>query len=211
MTNGILPDLGGFSEDTAENGKNEPVVSFSYDNTLEETEEAMKLFHNKYKRKREIMMISAYSVMTAAVIIAIIINPPFAFPLFALTACSLIFCFFGLYSGITGRKKAIKKTIEAISKMPPEEYEARFYEGKIEIDTIIKQNSDNSDNDGEKPPTPIKMKFIVGDDLLEFLENKELLVLVFNRQQFYCFPKRCLSEEQQAKAKDFLENKISWK
>jgi len=32
---------------------------------------------------------------------------------------------------------------------------------------------------------------------------------VFNRQQIYCFPKRCLSVEQEDKVRDFLTEKLS--
>lgn len=83
ISNGLIPDLGGLAEENsgAENAagnvssSTEPVVQFSYDNTLEEIDGAMKSFQARFKSKRGIFSIAAYSLITAAVIVSIVINP----------------------------------------------------------------------------------------------------------------------------------------
>ena len=98
--------------------------------------------------------------------------------------------------------------------MNPEEYTAAFYDDKIEIDTVIKPKANEvrvkiDEQADDEAISPLKTTFVLGDDLLEFIENDESLLLVFNRQQIYCFPKRCLSVEQEDKVRDFLTEKLS--
>ena len=68
-----MPDLGGSEEELNEGIKkgSEPVVEFSYDNTLEEIDGAMKSFQQKYKSRRGMLSVAAYGILTVAVIVAI--------------------------------------------------------------------------------------------------------------------------------------------
>ena len=207
ISNGLIPDLGGLAEENsgAENAAGnvsssaEPVVQFSYDNTLEEIDGAMKSFQARFKSKRGIFSIAAYSLITAAVIVSIVINPTSVF-----AYAALLFCAVGLIYSITDRSRARRRTIDALRDMNPEEYTAAFYNDKIEIDSVkIDEQAD------DEAISPLKTTFVIGDDLLEFIENDESLLLVFNRQQIYCFPKRCLSVEQEDKVRDFLTEKLS--
>ena len=189
ISNGLIPDLGGLAEENsgAENAAGnvsssaEPVVQFSYDNTLEEIDGAMKSFQARFKSKRGIFSIAAYSLITAAVIVSIVINPTSVF-----AYAALLFCAVGLIYSITDRSRARRRTIDALRDMNPEEYTAAFYNDKIEIDTVIKPKANE-----------VRVKI------------DESLLLVFNRQQIYCFPKRCLSVEQEDKVRDFLTEKLS--
>ena len=210
ISNGLLPDLGGTEqENAAAVSSPEPVVSFSYDNTLEEIDVAMKAFQQKYKSKRGIFAIIAYALLSAAVLVSIIINPSSVF-----AYAALLFCAVGLVYSITDKSRARKRTIDALRDMDPEDYTAAFFDDRIEIDTVIKPKTnevhvkidEQADNEAI---SPLKTTFVIGDDLLEFLENDEALLLVFNRQQIYCFPKRCLSVEQEDKVREFLANRLS--
>ena len=106
ISNGLIPDLGGLAEENygAENAAGnvsssaEPVVQFSYDNTLEEIDGAMKSFQARFKSKRGIFSIAAYSLITAAVIVSIVINPTSVF-----AYAALLFCAVGLIYSITDR------------------------------------------------------------------------------------------------------------
>ncbi len=217
ISNGLIPDLGGLAEENfgAENAAGnvsssaEPVVQFSYDNTLEEIDGAMKSFQARFKSKRGIFSIAAYSLITAAVIVSIVINPTSVF-----AYAALLFCAVGLIYSITDRSRARRRTIDALRDMNPEEYTAAFYNDKIEIDTVIKPKANEvrvkiDEQADDEAISPLKTTFVIGDDLLEFIENDESLLLVFNRQQIYCFPKRCLSVEQEDKVRDFLTEKLS--
>ena len=98
--------------------------------------------------------------------------------------------------------------------MNPEDYNAIFYPDKIEIETKIKPKANEvhvkiDEDADEEIISPLKTTFLIGQDLLEFLENDESLLLVFNRQQIYCFPKRCLSVDQENAVRDFLTNRLN--
>ena len=212
ISNGLIPDLGDLDQeknDAEPEKSGEPIVSFSYDNTLEEIDGAMKTFQGRFKSKRGILMTVAYALLTAAVLAAIIMNPTSVFAYGA-----LLFCGLGLVYSLTDKKRARSRTLSALEDMSPEVYTASFYDGKIEIDTQIKPKENEvkvkiDEEADDEVLSPLKSVFVPGNDLLEFLENDEALMLVFNRQQIYCFPTRCLSLEQENAVRDYLTNKLS--
>ena len=69
ISNGLLPELGENRDDNTKSG--EPLFKFSYDNTLEEIDGAMKSFQQRFKSKRGIFMIVAYAALTVAVLVSI--------------------------------------------------------------------------------------------------------------------------------------------
>ncbi len=209
ISNGILPDLGDLNEDKQPKKEETPLFEFSYDNTLEEIDGAMKSFQSRFKNRRHTLSVVAYAVIGAAVIVAIIMNPE---QFFAYAA--LIFCLVGLFYSLTDKKRARAKTIEALRDMNPEDYKATFYGDRIEIETLIKPKENEvhvkiDEEADDEIISPLKTTFIPGSDLLEFIENDESLLLIFNRQQIYCFPKRCLSVEQEGAVRDYLTNRLS--
>ena len=208
ISNGLLPELGG-NKDENITAADEPIFRFSYDNTLEEIDGAMKSFQQRFKSKRGMFMIIAYAALTVAVLVSIIMNPTSVF-----AYAALIFCGLGLVYSLTDKQRARRRTIDALRDMNPEEYAAAFYNDKIEIETIIKPKEKEvrvklDEEADDEIISPLKTTFVIGQDLLEFIENDESLLLVFNRQQIYCFPKRCLSVEQEDKVRDFLTEKLS--
>lgn len=209
ISNGILPDLGDLNEDKQLKKEETPLVEFSYDDTLEEIDGAMKSFQSRFKNRRHTLSVVAYAVIGAAVIVAIIMNPE---QFFAYAA--LIFCLVGLFYSLTDKKRARAKTLEALRDMNPEDYKATFYGDRIEIETLIKPKENEvhvkiDEEADDEIISPLKTTFIPGSDLLEFIENDESLLLIFNRQQIYCFPKRCLSVEQEGAVRDYLTNRLS--
>lgn len=204
ISSSLLPDLN--KEQAVKKG--EPIVSFSYDNTLDETDGAMKSFQQRFARKRSGLSIAAYSLLLLAVVIGIIMNPT-AVPLYI----ALAFGVLGLAYTLTDKKRTRKKIISALKDMNPEEYRCTIYPEKIELETIIKPKENEVDvkideEKDEKIITPLKTVFKFGDDLLNFAENEDSLLLIFNRRQIYCFPKRCLSKEQEDTVRDFLYKKL---
>lgn len=200
ISSSLLPDLN--KEQKAKKG--EPIASFSYDNTLDETDGAMKSFQQRFARKRSGLSIAAYSLLLLAVVIGIIMNPT-AVPLYI----ALAFGILGMAYTLTDKKRTRKKIISALKDMNPEEYRCTIYPEKIELETIIKPKENEVDvkideEKDEKIITPLKTVFKFGDDLLNFAENEDSLLLIFNRRQIYCFPKRCLSKEQEDTVRDFL-------
>ncbi len=209
ISNEILPDLGDLNEDKQPKKEETPLFEFSYDNTLEEIDGAMKSFQSRFKNRRHTLSVVAYAVIGAAVIVAIIMNPE---QFFAYAA--LIFCLVGLFYSLPDKRRARAKTLEALRDMNPEDYKATFYGDRIEIETLIKPKENEvhvkiDEEADDEIISPLKTTFIPGSDLLEFIENDESLLLIFNRQQIYCFPKRCLSVEQEGAVRDYLTNRLS--
>ena len=98
--------------------------------------------------------------------------------------------------------------------MNPEDYQAAFYEDRIEIETIVKPKENEvhvkiDEEADDEIISPLKTTFVLGADLLEFVENDESLMLIWNRQQIYCFPKRCLSVDQESAVRDYLSERLS--
>lgn len=188
------------------------LVSFKYDNTLEEIDSAMKTFQWHFASKRGLFSIIAYSLLSVAVVVAIIINiVSKSSVIFSIVA--LMFCLFGLVYSATDKKRTRNKTIEALKDMNPEEYSCTIFDDKIELETIIKPKTNEvnlkiDENADEEIISPLKSVFIFGNDLLNFDENEESLLLIFNRQQIYCFPKRCLTPEQEESVRSILTEKL---
>ena len=172
----------------------------------------MKMFQKEYSSKRGVLFTIAYSLVMAAGIAAIVFNPTNV-----VLYIAVALCLFGLVFHLTAKKRVRKSIIKTLSKMNPEEYCCTIYKKRIEIETIIKpkeeisekkesEEKDTEEDEAElKEPTPIKSVFKFKDDLLNFSEDKISLYLVYNRQQIYCFPKRCLSEEVQEKVRSYLK------
>lgn len=202
---GLIPNLSGEAE-VKKDKKQDIIVQFSYDNTLEEIDGAMKSFQMKFSGKRWKIMIAAYALLTVAALtfgIFFATNP--------VSWLALVVCGYGLVYTVTDKKRMRNKTINALKNMPPEDYTATVYADKIEIETVIK-SEDNATESDEDPDTeniaPLKSTFLFGQDLLDFEENNESLLLIAARRQIYCFPKRCLDKEQQDKLRNILETKL---
>ena len=200
-------------EELEKKAKIQPIASFTYDNSLEETDMAMKMFQTKYSSKRGIMFTAAYLLIMIAGIVAIVFNPTSVI-LYIAVAC----CLFGLVYHLTAKSRVRKSIIKTLSKMNPEEYRCTLFKKTIQIETIIKPKEDEEEKPSEaveddngdeisvepKENAPIKSVFKFGDDLLNFEEDDVSMYLVYNRQQIYCFPKRCLSEEVQNTVREHL-------
>lgn len=193
---------------TAEEKQSEVLVKFDYDNTLEEVDGAMKAFQMKFTGKRWKIMIAAYSLLTVAALVFVIFNYASPAPWLALFICG-----YGLVYTSTDKKRMRSKTIEALKDMNPEDYKATVYSDKIEIETIVRPKvnevevkiDEEADSDNI---APIKSTFLFGKDMLDFEENEDSLLLIAARRQIYCFPKRCMTKQQEDALRDILETKL---
>ena len=242
ISNGLLPDLK--AEELAKKEKTKKqqkiIAEFSYDNSLEETDDAMKTFQKSFSSRRGKLSIVAYSLLAVAAIIAIVFNSTQCFNATQIVLYfALAFCSFGLYYSLTEKKRMRRKVLETIKNMSPEDYHCTIFENRIEIETIIKkteffenpvvgeaeavdeekaenseeaeifENNSEIENAAPKADEPIKSVFRFGEDMLDFIESDMSLLLILARRQIYCFPKRCLSDEQQTAIREFLTKKLS--
>lgn len=203
-----MPDLSDMKSENKTEKDAAPIFEFSYDNTLDETDGAMKSFQKRFGRKKNRASLIAYICLSVAVIVGIIFNQG-AVPLYI----ALAFCAFGLYYNITDQKRTRKHVLKALEDMNPEEYRCTVYSDRMELETIIKPKENEVDlkideEADEEIITPLKTVFRFGVDLLDFTENEESMLLIYNRRQIYCFPKRCLSGEEEDKIRDFLTEKL---
>lgn len=195
-----MPDLG--KQENTKISKTEPIIQFSYDNTNEEIDGAMKTFQKRFMSKKSGIWIVAYVFIFAAIIAGIVFNRSSVVLYIALAVCIL-----GFIVNITEKKRTRSKVIRSLKNVAPETYVCTIYPNKIEIDTTIIKS--NSENDGENPEDkPIVSVFTFDEYLLNFSENNESLLLIVNRRQIYCFPKRCLTDKQQNIVRDFLIEKL---
>lgn len=202
MANGLLPDLS--AEQEKSRLKSAKIIAeFDYDNTNSEVDGAMKTFQYKFSSKRGILAIVAYSLLLSAAVVMVILNPTM-YPVYA----AIIICAGGLFLSVTAKKRMRKKVIQALDSMDPETYHCCIFDDKIEIETII-QHKDSGVNEeaSSEDPMPIKSVYKFREDMLDFAENRDSLLLVVARRQFYCFPKRCMTEEQQNNVRSHLSEK----
>ena len=112
-----MPDLAKMADTDKKNKKEqEPIAKFSYDNTADETDGAMKSFQKRFSKKRGRASMIAYLLLSLAVIVGIVFNPT-AVPLYF----ALAFCGFGLFYTLTDQKRTRKRVIKALEDMNPEE------------------------------------------------------------------------------------------
>lgn len=201
MANSLLPDLGADQNKK----KSDIIVEFDYDNTNAEIDGAMKTFQYRFSSKRGILSIIAYSLLLVAAVVMIVINPTMY-----LLYAALIVILGGLFLAVTAKKRMRKKVIQALESLPPETYHCRIFPDKIEIETIIRPkeeiNNDVSDAD-ESESEPVMSVYDFSKGFLDFAENHDSFLLVVGGRQFHCFPKRCLSEEQQGIVRNTLFEK----
>lgn len=207
MANSLLPDLG--AEQSEKKSKKAIIAEFDYDNSNSEVDGAMKTFQYKFSSKRWILSIAAYSLLLIAAVVMVILNPTMYF-----VYAAILICIGGLILSSTAKLRMRKKVIQALDSMDPETYHCRLYDDKVEIETVIrpkevpKAEDLEADEPEEKPENqPIMSIFSFKEDMLDFAENRDSLLLVVARRQFYCFPKRCMTEEQQNIVREHLMNK----
>ncbi len=191
MANSLLPDLKAEQKAKSDGGI---IAEFDYDNTNVEVDGAMKTFQYKFSSKRWIMSVVGYSVLLAAAVVTVILNPE----MYVVYAAILV-CAGGLFLSLTSKRRMRKKVIQALDSMDPETYHCRIFPDKIEIKTIIQpKEKPAEDNDGGSGsvPEPVMSVYDFKTGFLDFAENHDSFLLVVARKQFHCFPKRCLSAEQ---------------
>ncbi len=203
VISGLIPDFS--SEHTAVK-KSDALMKINYDNTIYEIEDTIKTLQQKYSGKKHTIMLIAYSILTVAAIVLIVLDYKNIFPYIA-----LLFCGFNLYYNLTDRKRMRNKIIEAIKDTNDEEYTASVFDDRIEIETVILPKEYEDDTDAfaaeQEEIKPVKNIFIFGQDMLDFAENEKSLLLIVARRQAYCFPKRCFDTDTQEKLRSILKEK----
>lgn len=193
-------------------------TEIKYNNTLPEIETGYKLFQHKYMLKRNIMFSLVYAI-AAGVGISFIIRDYTNYPGYILFVIGLGMIFSTWARPYYARKRLIK-TLESFSD---EKYSAVFEDTRIVIDTEILPEDQTEtvaitssgvmtmDQDMEIPEEQEikheKTKIELRSNTLDSMETPEMFLLFVNRSLIYIFPKRCLTEEEIGKLKNYFEDK----
>lgn len=193
-------------------------IQIKYNNTLTEIETGYKLFQHKYMLKRSIIFSLVYAI-AAGIGISFIIRDYTNFPGYILFVIGLGMVFSTWARPYYARKRLIK-TLQSFSD---EKYSAVFEDTRIVIDTEILPEDQTEtvaitsrgvmtmDQDMEIPEEQEikhdKTKIELRSNTLDSMETPEMFLLFVNRSLIYIFPKRCLTEEEIGKLKNYFEDK----
>lgn len=193
-------------------------IQIKYNNTLSEIETGYKLFQHKYMLKRNIIFSLVYAI-AAGIGISFIIRDYTNFPGYILFVIGLGMIFSTWARPYYARKRLIK-TLQSFSD---EKYSAVFEDTRIVIDTEILPEDQTEtvaitssgvmtmDQDMEIPEEQEikhdKTKIELRSNTLDLMETPEMFLLFVNRSLIYIFPKRCLTEEEIGKLKNYFEDK----
>jgi len=170
------------------------LFTISYDNNITEVETAYKFFWKKYAVRRMVLMSFAYGVF-AGVFIYMIVRDYTGLAGWIGAGFAL-----GLLVSIWLKPaRAIKKIAAVFENSDEERYSATFYEDRIEVETVVV--SDNSEISEKTDKTVI----VISTEELYGAEKENMFILFVNRSLIYVFPKRCLSEEQTGKLREYFD------
>ena len=189
-----------------------------YDNSNDEIETAYKLFQKKYMLRRNIIFSIVYAI-AAGLGLNFVIGNSGNIAGYILMVIGLGMLFSVWARPVFARKK-LMKTLESFGG---ETYTATFADSHITIDTEILPDEETElvavtrdgvmpvGEDAEIPPEQEikhdKTKIELTANMLDSMETEKMFLLFLNRSLIYIFPKRCLSEEQAGKVRDYFEDK----
>jgi len=199
------------------------MLEIKYNNTIPEITRAYSLFRRKYAILR---MIPLTVMFLIAVVFGVdfIIRDSADIKGYILVALGLGM----LVSFWTRPIMAQKKLVATIEAMGEENYTARFFDDRIEVDTEIVseeelevvsisrfgvdtvENPDALEEAEEQIAQAAKPEMTVitlGTELLYALEDTDMFLLFVNKALIYIFPKRCLSEEQTESLRNYFTDK----
>lgn len=192
--------------------------TIKYDNTDAEIETAYKLFQRKYMMKRNIIFTVVYAIAAG-------VGLDFMIADYTSLAGYILFVIgLGMMFSTWARPYyARKKLMKTLQSFGAETYTAEFSESRIVVDTEILPEEETEtvavtskgvmtvEEDAEIPEEQEikhdKTKIELRQNTLDSMETAELFLLFLNRSLIYIFPKRCLTDEECKKVKDYFEDK----
>lgn len=195
-----------------------------FDAETSEIETGYKAFQNRYLLRKKVLYTVVYVIIIVLGVDLIIKNPE-GIPGYIATGLALGILLFNWIKPIMVRKKMMN-TLDALGTR--EEYQASFYDNRIEVETIIDPNAETetvavtpngvytveegSEAEKELPEvitqTEIEKSVYKLAETELLLEEKNGLLLIFiNRATFQTIPLRCLSEEQAEQVRSYFSER----
>jgi hypothetical protein len=169
----------------------EGALRIQYDNTLEEILAAMKLFHRRFGRTRRILMYIAYTIAIVLGVNMIVVNYTGWYG-YVLAGMGVFFLSQQIYHPIMVRKRYGA----ALADMSEERLSATFRDEYIEINTLV-INAEQTD----------KTYINLASEELSVQETDWCFLLYVNRRLMHLFPKRCLSDLQADRLREYFAGK----
>ncbi|NMB30348.1 MAG: hypothetical protein GX988_02755, partial [Clostridiales bacterium] len=115
----------------------EPLVTFEYDLTLKENDDAFRIFQKKYVMKRSIIYTVIFLILAAFYIESVIKTPNYTLGYGLLGVCIAVI-FYVWYNPV----KIRRKLIEALSDIKDDRYTCEVYDEYIKITTILPEEQE---------------------------------------------------------------------
>lgn len=195
-----------------------------FDAETSEIETGYKAFQNRYLLRKKVLYTVVYVIIIVLGVDLIIKNPA-GIPGYIATGLALGILLFNWIKPIMVRKKMMN-TLDALDTH--EEYEASFYDNRIEVETIIDPNAktetvaittngvytveEGSEAEKELPaePQPAEIEksvYRLAETELLLEEKNGLFLIYINRATFQTIPLRCLSEEQAKLVREYFSER----
>lgn len=194
-----------------------------YDNTLPEIETGYRLFQRKYMMKRNIIFTAVYTI-AAAVGVDFLVHSFMDGNYANMAGYILLVIGLGMIFSTWARPYyARKKLMKTLESFGDEKYTAKFEDTRIVIDTEILPDEEtetvavttkgvmtmdqNMEIPEEQKIKHDKTKIELRSNTLDSMETEDLFLLFLNRSLIYIFPKRCLTDEEKNKVKNYFDDK----
>lgn len=161
----------------------EPLVTFEYDLTLKENDDAFRIFQKKYVMKRSIIYTVIFLILAAFYIESVIKTPNYTLGYGLLGVCIAVI-FYVWYNPV----KIRRKLIEALSDIKDDRYTCEVYDEYIKITTILPEEQEEDVIQSE----PTRLYFAV--DEFEIVDSADMFIIYVKKQVIYILPKRCIDE-----------------
>lgn len=195
-------------EDSSIIENNLPLLTISYNITNDETSTAFKLYQRKFVFVKNILYTIAYAVLAALFIQAIITDPSYHLG-YGLVLLCVVLAVTVWIQPYNVRKKLLK----ALKDINDDSYVTSFYEDRFEIETKVTVKDKNAVElkiDENVDDVVISEPVTVTNYLqkLSYIENEDLFVMFVNKKIIYAIPKRCLSQTQEDKLREIINEKF---
>ena len=201
------------------------LFQITFDATNEEIAQAYSAFQAKYTMRKRIIYTVVYLIVIVLGVDLILKNPT-GLPGYIATGLALGILLFNWIKPVTIKKK-LMKTLEELGS---ETYVMSFYDNKLEVETIIDKNAETETvaitstgiytvEEGSEAakelaqnPAPAEEKipksvYNLSETEICFEEKDGLFMVFFNRAFIQTIPARCLSDEEQARVRNYFEEK----
>ena len=161
----------------------EPLVTFEYDLTLKENDDAFRIFQKKYVMKRSVIYTIIFLILAAFYLESVIKTPNYTLGYGLLGVCIAII-FYVWYNPV----KIRRKLIDALSDIKDDRYTCEIYDEYIKITTILPEEQEEDVIQSE----PTRLYFAV--DEFEIVDSADMFIIYVKKQVIYILPKRCIDE-----------------